>query len=298
MSSHSRLVAWTAILSIHWPVLSQPHATVLAVWRVGMGLARSCAVTAVTAFLAMWWRRQEQTVRPQWREWGDEAEATRGDQRQARDPAACCVPLRPWIRSPWPGTPLALALDATTWGPRCTVLAISVVSRGGAMPVAWAILPATTAQAWRREWWRRLRPRRPAMPRGWTVSVRAERGRSAGGLFRRIVRLGWHPCWRLNAGGTCRPAGAGRFDPRSTFAPHVGSRGRGPGTACTRAPRQLPGPWLACWEAGDTAPWVIRTDVPPEASAAAWSGRRAWIEPGFKVTTRAGWPSPSPRCGG
>jgi hypothetical protein len=29
--------------------------------------------------------------------------------------------------------------------------------------------------------------------------------------------------------------------------------------------------------------------LPPEASDAGWYGLRAWIEQGFKVTTRAGW---------
>ena len=295
MSSPSRMVEWTEMLSTQRPALSTPHAPGLALWSVGMVLARSGAVTAVTALLARWWRRQEQTVRQPRREWCDAAEANRGDQRQARDPAVSLVPRRPWIRNQWPGTQLALALDASTWGPRCTVWASSVVSRGGARPVAWTILPANTQQAWRREWWRRLRPRRPAMPRGWTVSVRADRGRYAGWLFRRIVRRGWHPCWRLNAGGTLRPAGSGHCAPLSTVAPHVGSRWRGTGTAFTRAPRQLPGPWLACWPEGDTAPWVILTAWPPAASAAAWDGWRAGIEPGVKVPPRAGGPWPRTR---
>ena len=46
---------------------------------------------------------------------------------------------------------------------------------------------------------------------------------------------------------------------------------------------------LAGWEAGYTAPWLILTDLPPEASDACWYGLRAWIEQGFKVTKRAGW---------
>jgi hypothetical protein len=46
---------------------------------------------------------------------------------------------------------------------------------------------------------------------------------------------------------------------------------------------------LACWEAGDKAPWLILTGVPPEASDACWYGLRAGIEPGFKLTKRAGW---------
>ena len=35
---------------------------------------------------------------------------------------------------------------------------------------------------------------------------------------------------------------------------------------------------------------MILTDLPPEASEACWYGLRAWIEQGFKVTKRAGWP--------
>ena len=128
----------------------------------------------------MWWRRQEQTVRQQVREWCYEAEAIRGDQRQAVDPQACFVPRLQGIVGQWPGTPLALAHDATPVGTRCTVLAISVVSRGCGMPVAWTILPAHQPHAWRREWLRLLRTLRPAIPTGWTVIVLADRGLSAG----------------------------------------------------------------------------------------------------------------------
>jgi hypothetical protein len=46
---------------------------------------------------------------------------------------------------------------------------------------------------------------------------------------------------------------------------------------------------LARWEAGYKDPWLILTDLPPEASTACWYGLRAWIEQGFKITKRAGW---------
>ena len=127
MSSHSRITAWTAMIRTPLPTLSKPQATVLALWSVGLVRARASAVTAVAAFLAVWLRRQEQTVRQQLREWCDEAEAKRGDQRQDFDPQAYCVPLVQWSISPWQGTQWALALDATTVGTRFTVLAISVV---------------------------------------------------------------------------------------------------------------------------------------------------------------------------
>jgi hypothetical protein len=57
----------------------------------------------------------------------------------------------------------------------------------------------------------------------------------------------------------------------------------------------LNGTLLACWEAGYRDPWLILTDLPPEASDACWYGLRAWIEQGFKRTKRAGWPWQRPR---
>jgi len=51
---------------------------------------------------------------------------------------------------------LALALDATTRGQRFTVLAINVVYRECAIPVAWRVAPAMPAGRWRPHWERLL----------------------------------------------------------------------------------------------------------------------------------------------
>src|SRR5438128_9877870 len=58
------------------------------------------------------------------------------------------------------------------------------IRRGWAIPVAWTVLPATAQPAWRREWWRLLRPGRRAVPRSWTVLVLADRGLDARGRLR------------------------------------------------------------------------------------------------------------------
>ena len=289
MSCHRRVTEWTTIIRTHLPQLSASQATVLALWSLGMVLARSCALTAVTVFLAVWLRRKEQTVRQQLREFCYEAEAKRGTQRQALAVEPCFVPLLRWVLSGWQGTQLALALDATTLGLRFTVLAISVVYRGCAMPVAWTLVAANQPHAWRREWLRMLRQLRPAIPRPWTVIVLADRGLYAGWLFRRIVRLGWHPFLRINTGGTFRPDPQATYRPLTSFVPRPGMRWRGTGTAFKRPQRRLRCTLLACWEEGYTAPWLILTDLPPDASEAGWYGLRAWIEQGFKVTKRAGW---------
>ena len=164
MSCQSRVDEWTTMIRTYVPPLSRPQATVLALWSLGMVLARSCTLTAVGTLLAPWLDRQEQTVRPQLREWCYEAPAKRGRQRQAGVVEDALVPLWRWVLHHWAGAQLALALEATTLGTRFTVLAVRVVSRGCAIPVAWTILPANLPQAWRREWRRMWRQLRPAFP--------------------------------------------------------------------------------------------------------------------------------------
>jgi len=289
MSCHPRVTEWTMTIQAHMPHLSKPQATVLALWSLGMVLARSCALTAVSAFLATWLGRKENTVRQQLREFCYEATAKRGTDRGALRVETCFVPLLAWVVSWWQGTQLALALDATTLGTRFVVLVISVVYRGCAIPVAWVVLSATEKHAWRREWLRMLRQLRPAIPKGWTVIVLADRGLYARWLFRRITRLGWHPFLRINTGGTFRPQGHVRGVPLQTLVPEPGTSWQGTGIAFKGRHRQLHCTLLACWEAGYQDPWLILTDLPPEASSAGWYGLRAWIEQGFKITKRAGW---------
>ena len=278
---------WQTTIMPHLSPLSKPQATVLAMWSFGMVLARSCALTAVSLLLAAGMQRKEQTVRQPRRAWDYDVPRKRGAKRQALRVETCCAPVWGWVVRAWQGTQLALALEATTWGQRVVVLAISVVYRGWAMPVAWVILPAGATHAWRREWLRLVRRLRPAMPQGWTVIGLADRGLYAPWLFRRITRLGWQPFLRINTGGSFRPTGATCWRPLMPVVPRPGTTWRGTGLACTR--NQVACPLLARWEEGDKDPWLLLTDLPPAASDAVWDGLRAWMEQGFQMTKRAGW---------
>jgi hypothetical protein len=278
---------WLTTIMHHLPPRSTPQATVWALWSFGMVLARSCALTAVSHLLAKGLKRKGQTVRQQLRAWYDDPPRKRGAKRQALHVETCVPVLLGWVVSGWQGTPLALAIDATALGARFVVLAVRVVYRGCAVPVAWVVLPANTKHAWRREWLRLLRRLRPAGPRHWTVIVLADRGWYAPWLFRRIGRLGGHPFLRINTGGSFRPTGATCWRPLATFAPCPGTSWRGAGIALAR--NQVPCTLLARWEDDYKDPWLILTDRPPEASDASWYGLRAWIEQGLKITKRAGW---------
>lgn len=289
MSCRSAVYQWTDVVTTQLPHLSKPQAAGLALWSVGMVLARSCALSAVATLLAVGVERKANTVRQQLREFCYEAKAKRGAKRQALEVENCFAPLLGWVLRWWEGQQLALAIDATALGARFVVLTVSVVYRGCAIPVAWTVLAGNTKHAWRGEWLRMLRQLRPAIPTPWTVLVLADRGLYARWLYRRIVRLGWHPFLRINTGGTFRPAAHNRFQPLRSFAPHPGSRWQGRGTAFVSRPSRLACTLLACWEEGYKDAWFILTDLPPESSQACWYGLRAWIEQGFKITKRGGW---------
>jgi hypothetical protein len=253
-----------------------------------MGLARSCALSAVATLLAVGVGRKAHTVRQQLREFCYEAQAKRGAKRQALAVESCFAPLLGWGVRWGEGQPRALARAATALGARFVVLPVRVVSRGCALPVAWTVVAGNPKHAWRGEWLRRLRQLRPAIPATGTVIGLADRGLDARGLYRRRVRLGWQPFLRINTGGTFRPQTPNRCQPLRPFAPHPGTRWQGRGTAFVSRPSRWDCPLLACGEAGYKDAWCSLTDLPPESSEACWYGWRAWIAPGFQMTNRGG----------
>ena len=289
MSDREGLWQWGETLAKRLPGLSAAQVRVLAEWSLGMVVSRSSALSAVS----LWWATSSGqsvgTVRQRLREWCYPAERKRGSKRQAVEVEACFGPLLAWIVGTWSGPQLALALDATTLGERFVVLAVSVVYRGCAVPVAWAVLPAGQKRAWRPEWERLLGCLRGTVPADWTVIVLADRGLYARWLFTTIVGLGWHPFLRVNLGGTFRPTAEARFRTLRSFVPAADQRWAGTGTAFKGATTRLRCTLLAWHGPGYTDPWLILTDLPPDVADVAWYGLRAWIEQGFKATKRGGW---------
>ena len=241
MSCHAQLQQWQRTIMHHLPHLSKPQAAGLALWTLGMVLSRSCALSAVSGLLATVLQRPANTLRQRLRDSYLEAEAKRGaGRRQLGGRDLFCPPaaLGDHVVA---GTQLALALDATSLGSRFVVLAVSVLYRGCAVPVAWVVLPANRPGAWRPHWLRLLRRLHRVIPRSWTVMVLSDRGLYARWLYRRLVRLGWHPCLRINTGGTFHPEGQAR---------------RCPPTGCpSRAPSGRAGEWrLSVEGVGSSAP--------------------------------------------
>src|SRR5215210_8080952 len=261
MARHEELSQWTECLSTNMPHLSKPQATVLALWSFGIACTRSCGRGTVATFLALLLEQKLASIEQRLYDWCLDAADKAGGKRQDVDVTTCFVPLLRWIVRLWSGTQLALTIDASSLGDRFVVLAVSVVYRGCAIPVAWTILPANQQRAWRREWLRMLRLLRPAIPADWTVLVLADRGLYARWLFQRIVRLGWHPFLRINQGCKFRPEGNAKFVWLGELVAVIGQRWRGSGTAFASPDCQLQSTLVAWWGEGHAEPWFVLTDL-------------------------------------
>ena len=289
MTCPSGLSQWAETVSKHLPHLSKPVASVLALWSFGMVMTKSCGLSTVAGFLADLLQQQENTMRQRLREWYWGAQDKRGEKRRQLEVSESFVPLIRWVLSYWPSDEkrLALAMDATTLAQLFSILAISVVYRGCAIPVAWVILPATEKGAWKPHWLALFQRLQGSIAADWTVIVLADRGLYAPWLYQQIVRLGWHPFLRINAQGKYRRPGHSAWQLLSQLAPQVGS------TWCGRVicfkQHALDCTLLACWQVGYTDAWFILTNLTPEQADVCWYSLRTWVECGFKDTKRGGW---------
>lgn len=141
-------------VSMAFPSLSRPQATVLALWSYRMLIAKSCGITTVCAALALQTGDSESRVTQRLREWCYDACDKKGATRHSLDVTTCFAPLLAWVLSLWPTNEhhLALAIDASPLTQRFTVVCVSVMDRGCALPVAWKIVAADQKGSWQPHW--------------------------------------------------------------------------------------------------------------------------------------------------
>ncbi len=220
MSRPFPLCEWQHTLATHLTGLSGPQAGQEAGWSWATVVLGTCGRETVSAFLADFLNESEDAVRQRLREWYCEPQAKKGDHRQALPVATCFAALLRWVLAWWPAGEhqLAVALDATSLGDLFTVLAVCVLYRACAMPIAW------------------------------TVVALADRGLHGPWLYRSLKKMHWHPFLRLNTQGHYRPRGARVWRTLANAAPAPAPPGREPCTASRVAPSRRP-----CSRAGSQA---------------------------------------------
>lgn len=272
-------------IAYYFPNLRPAQQRGLTLWVYGIILAQKATQSAViTALLTL---GRANTLRQYLREWLRDGEDKAAPCKTEVDVSRCFAPLLRWVLSWWQGRQLALAVDTTMHGDRVAALAVSVVYRGCAIPVAWYILPANKKSPWVRPLTGLLSTLAPAVGEDLEVVVMADRGLWSPRLWRTIRQLGWHPLMRLKRNTVFQPLGGCRN--RALYlAPGPGHAWMGPGTAFKARGVQRSGTLIVMWDAGQKEPWVVLTDLPVHRDAVAWYGLRFWIELGFRALKGAG----------
>lgn len=271
-----------------------------------MVLAHKATLTAVATALTPWMNAPFNTVRQCLREWYRPAENKCGKKRRSLNPQQSFRALLAWILRLLPDRQVALALDASTLKDRLTILCISVLVGGCAIPVAWRILPGNQPQEWKSHWLALLEQIAPVIkanssgrngsdqaPGGQDrfVLVLTDRGLWALWLFQAIERRGWHPLMRVN-GGSSLGQGEGYFQIAgqpwrafSAFAPGPGRQFCSAGRAFKK--RSLPCQLLVFHGEHAQEPWYLVTDF--AVNEGCWYSLRFWIEHQFKQIKSDGW---------
>jgi hypothetical protein len=257
----------------------------LALWVSGTLLAHSACESAALAALAPLGKRE--TLRQRLRDLFRSADEKRVPCQCDWEITLCFAPLLRWILAWWQGSELAVALDATGHGERGVVLAIGVLYRGTALPVAWHVLPANQEGEWLSHWLHLLDLLAPAVPATMRVVAFTDRGLWSPRLWRAMRGHGWHPVMRVRSDCTFAPTGAPRQLARLLIAgPGQGWVGTG---VAFKPAKQHVGTLIVVWGVGQAAPWVLLTDLAPATVGIVWYGLRVWVELGFKALKSLGW---------
>jgi len=291
MSHAKKLSQWSGVVSSKMPHLSRNEAMVLAMYSFGMVMVQSCGISSIAYFLGLLLDKKETTMRQRLREWDYESSAKRGAKRQEIEVRSCFASLLKWVLSWWDADEkrLALALDASNLRDRFTVLSISIVYRGCAIPVAWVIIRQTQKGKWQPHWEALLEELRGHIPSDWMVIVLTDRGLYAKWLYKKIKKCGGHPFLRINQQGLFRKRGQKGFQPLKNLVSQANPYWSGEVDCFKTKASRLSCTLLAYWDQAYTDPWLIVTDLVPQQAKVAWYGMRTWIEAGFKDTKRGGW---------
>jgi hypothetical protein len=276
-----------ATITTFLPDLRPAQRLGLALWVSGAVIAGSaCQVAVIGALLPL--GATVHALRQRLRDWLYAGEDKAAPCAVDLDVATCFAPLLRWVLVWWQGKALPLAIDATALGDTVVVLTVSVLYRGCAIPVAWHVLPANREGAWVPPILALLDRLVPAVPAEISVIVQTDRGLWSNRLWDGIRAVGWHPLMRLQLAATFAPVGQVRR-PVRTLVPEAGHAWVGAGTAFKDRATRRDGTLVVVWDADQTDPWVLLTDLDPAAVGVLWYGLRMWIEFGFRALKGLGW---------
>jgi hypothetical protein len=287
MSHPEELKQWTSEVSRRMPQLSKSERVVLALYSFAVAMTQRSGLTTISCFLALLLKHSPESVRQRLREWNYEAKQKRGKGRREVEVEKSFAPLLRWMLQDQGQKPtVVLAMDVTYLKERFSILAISLVYQGTAIPIAWRVLKGNTTGEWHPLWLELLAALHPALAEAGAVYLLADRGLYSKRLFEAIKAYGWHPFMRIRTQGKYRRPKNKGWSPLERLARP------GMGVWCQRA-LCFKGDPLNCtllvqWDVRYDEPCLIATDLPPAQVHTRTYALRAWIEAGFKDLKRGG----------
>ncbi len=270
----------------HFPDLRSSQIRGLVLWVYGTLLAKSACQSAVIGALSS--IASFHALRQYLREFLRDGSEKATPCNTQLDVTLCFAPLLRWLLSLWQGQQLALAIDATAHGTQVAALVVSVLYRGSAIPIAWKIMPGNRPGAWIPEILGLLQILGPEVPKSMTVVVMTDRGLWSPRLWKQIRSLGWHPLMRVKNNTIFQPL-QGCRQPARQLIPGPGYAWVGSGAAFRHPKRRRFGTLVVVWDNDQKEPWMVITDLAPEAVGVCWYGLRFWIELGFRALKGVGW---------
>ena len=95
------LYQWNDIVGKRFPQMSKPMAACLALWSLGMIVARSCSLTAIAWAWVPILNEKFYTLRERLRDFYRNAPAKAGDHRRELDLGTCWAPWLSWVVAGW-----------------------------------------------------------------------------------------------------------------------------------------------------------------------------------------------------
>lgn len=278
---------WTEAVSTGFGQLSKAQAAVLALYSYGMVMIQHCGQTMIVTFLGMLLGIPIPNLRQRLREWNYESQQKRGKHRQAIQIETHFGSLLEFILRCWcKPRRVVLALDVTYLRDRHTILTVSIVYRGCAIPVAWRVLNGNEKGEWHPIWVNLLERLRPAVAPDGQVLVLCDSGLYSKRLFEVIRNLGWHPFMRIRPQGLYRRLQAHKWQSLTQMA-FRGMKSRCLRVHCFKTDPLTCTLWVQ-WQARYDEPCLIVTDLSPTHVQGNPYALRIWIEAGFKDLKRGG----------
>jgi len=279
-STENQVYQWAKVLHSRFPTLGYWQIVTLALFSLGVVLARSCQIMLVAEELGFIGKAD--TV-------GKRLKRFLSNNRLEID--RIFPYWIEWVLSSYSGNEFDFLVDETKLGNRMGIMMVSLAYRQRAIPLIWRCYKANDKDAYPEEGQVQmildmLKQIKPYIPAGCRYRIQADQGiGNSSTLMRQLDKAGWIYLFRVKETSMFTSLGGFRFRLRDIA--EQGRQGNAQGWLFTRSYRLVRGTLHVIWAEGYDQCWFLFTND-PLLSGHVYA-RRFWQEEGFRDLKSGGW---------